>query len=207
MLHRVEKALQQPEWHSWSEKILKAISAGTTVVAIILFVYQVYLAVDRYVAEEIGQIVNTVKQPSLPMPVVTLKLQSTRNGNSTEKPTILYFMGSQNNEAIPSEYFIDRRGEISGSTSSSYLIANIINLIEIENSNQILSAFEEQWPLKLNLGNSFGYGMNLIGIINATNFIEYPDEYGNEDRITLTLSSFETDSISSTAIGLDYQLL
>src|SRR5262249_39774886 len=81
------------------------------------------------------------------------------------------------------------------------------NFIDLTQYNKTLEDFKHQWPLNTTQSNSFQYGIRLSGFFNATNFVYYPDEYGNQDLISLSVSSFESFSISTSVIGPDYHLM
>lgn len=56
------------------------------------------------------------------------------------------------------------------------------------------------WPLQTNFGSGSKRGFELNGYFDATDF----GTVGNVDNITIWISSFETDSPSSTAIGIPF---
>lgn len=67
---------------------------------------------------------------------------------------------------------------------------------------QIIFDEHSMWPLQTHLRNGSKTGLELNGYFDATNFIESPDEFHNQDNIIVEISSFETDSFISAAIGI-----
>lgn len=60
------------------------------------------------------------------------------------------------------------------------------------------------WPLETHLRSSSKAGFELNGYFDATDFIESPDTLGNRDTIAVIISSFETDTPSSSAVEVPY---
>lgn len=62
------------------------------------------------------------------------------------------------------------------------------------------------WPLKAQMHspNSASTGLQLNGYFDGNNVIEFPTQAGDEDFISLHIASFETDSPSSSAIGIPF---
>lgn len=101
------------------------------------------------------------------------------------------------------------------------IIANVISCEHILHNNVSYCAetapsasdvidLTEDWPLRSNMEKLISGGISIIGSFDATDFKESPDVSSdkNYDFITLTVSSFETDSPTSSAIGVpNFQLL
>lgn len=189
--------------HSQHNKLIFGILLLLTTV---LFSVHTYVTVARYLRHEFHQIVTIAQKDSLPLPVVTLLLNSNRNPASLikTKPISMNFSYSIDGEAVQPWAVVEYHDQ---TVNQHYVTINVIDSDTLYSMNLTYDDVREMWPLKTSSSNSLQSGINLFGNFNAVDFLESADSNGNADTITLAFSSFETDSLQSVVGVPYYQLL
>lgn len=179
-------------------------------VSTILFFLHAYATTVRFLQKDIQQIVTPFRNESLPMPLVKLQLDSLRknliDGNSLPK-ALMTFDFALDNEIIPAWAYVEVHAlrQHYGLVNQIHL-AGLKNFQEYENKNFTFDDAKKFWPLKSSVAEAGG--IIIRGTFDATNFIGSGAEGEEQDYISAKVSSFETDSPSSSTIGLpNYQLL
>lgn len=94
------------------------------------------------------------------------------------------------------------------SVAHATLYSNQIDLWSLKQENRTLDDAKAKWPLRsYNMSNIPERGLLILGLIDASNFIETPDAQNNVDSISIVVSSFQTDATSSAIDIPYYQLL
>lgn len=133
--------------------------------------------------------------------------------NATKSSVRMFFGLLKDNQEFP-EWAIN---EFHTETQDA-IVANQVYFTS-ENKNMAISGtsttgdekidVSSLWPLRTSLENSYAGGITVSGVFDATNFTESSDisKDENYDLITFIISNFETDSPTTSAIGVqNFQL-
>lgn len=180
----------------------KAIFWSIFALSTILCCVHTTITIRRYLKHEIRQTLTTIQKDKLPLPIVTLQLDSFRNtsaGPSKPQVEMRFKVTVDRVNAENWTYYIGQ----------NYLTFNRFNYNMLSNTNISLDQYRKKWPVHT-VNSMLGYrqGVTITGYLNRTNFIEYPDSNWNEDRVSVYITSFESDAWSSAEAGIrNYRLL
>lgn len=165
-------------------------------VAIALFIYHSYTIISRRLRREILQVHKAVLNESLPMPIVTVQLDSHRMPNSSRSIVKIRYEAFLNKKRLPKWAFSTSYGsdeEIEFGRQDNILV----NVVPPE--DYLYAKKLGQWPLRMHYANGRREsGFQIIGYINSiANFTETRED-GDEDVIMLKIRNFAFDSVGGT---------
>lgn len=116
----------------------------------------------RYLANEVQQIVTTVRNESLPLPVVKLQVDNHRRDLSAKKIVEVEFDAHLNRKRLPIWSFVTGYASDVG-YSPQWITTNVVNWDYLAYENLSVEAVKSAWPLKTQSSMSFPNGLIIEG--------------------------------------------
>lgn len=162
--------------------------------AFVLFAIQARSLFAHYNEQVYFRTMTTFSSEFLQWPELTLQIDMNRNESSTKAAYLPEVKKMHYSGSIPKWAVTKHKAR-----NQNYVTLNEVNFQSTVSSNMTLEELRSQWPLKTHFRNN---QLHAWFNFSTENFIMHPDRDHNVDTISTIISSFESDSSSSSALEI-----
>lgn len=158
---------------------------GVSTIAFALFIYHSYTIIARHLDHDILEVHKVIKNQSLTMPIVEMRLDSYRHPKSSRPFNEMTFKASLNQQPVPGWAYVNY------SIRTDFWWEDDITLNVVGAKN--IAEGQSKWPLRIEYAtDDKNFGYLIEGHLNGTSFVKAKTE-DDFDMIMVKIYSFDTD--------------